>query len=212
MAVDIVNNDFSDIMFDRHATKVLDRNFKIPRDEILEMIAQATTAPSAVDSQPWRFIVVDTDEGKQKLESFMWAADRGRIEGSSASAIIMADTGWPEYIDTIFLRNRAEYNWSDEYLQLFRKVTSEWVMGLTKEELELSVTFQAGLVSMQLMLVARAHGYETGPMDAFTKEGLAKAFGLDEDRYKPVLVIGIGKGEGFASTSRRAPQDVTDFA
>jgi nitroreductase len=176
------------------------------------MVAQATTAPSAVDSQPWHFVIVDTDEGKQKLESFMWPADRGRIEGSSASAIIMADTGWPGYIDDVFLQNYAESHWTDEYLQTARKLASDWVMGLTKEELELSVTFQAGLVSMQLMLVARAHGYETGPMDAFTKEGMAKAFGLDGDRFKPVLVIGIGKGEPGAPTARRAPQDVTDFA
>lgn len=212
MASGIVNNDFSDIMFGRVATRVLDRTVTIPREELLEIVAQASTAPSAIDSQPWHFVIVDTDEAKQKLESFMWAADRGRIEGSSASAIVFADTGWPEYIDDVFLRNAAEYHWTDEYLALLRRVTGEWVMELTPEELELSVTFQAGLVAMQLMLVARAHGYETGPMDAFTKEGMAAAFGLDEDRYKPVLVIGIGKGEGIASTTRRAPQDVTDFA
>ena len=32
-----------------------------------EMIAKATKAPSSVNMQPWRFVVVESDEAKAKL-------------------------------------------------------------------------------------------------------------------------------------------------
>ena len=38
----------------------------------------------------------------------------------------------------------------------------------------------AGLVSMQLMLSARAHGYDTNPIGEFEKAQIAQAFGLDK--------------------------------
>ena len=74
------------------------------------------------------------------------------------------------------------------------KLAADWMPELIAEGgLESSVVFQAGLVAMQLMLVARAHGYETGPMDAFTREGFAADFGLDGDRFLPLFFIAIGK-------------------
>jgi nitroreductase len=61
------------------------------------MIASATTAPSAVDTQPWNFLVVDTDEAKAKLDSIMhMPVDRGRLLQSSFSVVIFADTHWVE--------------------------------------------------------------------------------------------------------------------
>ena len=51
------------------------------------------------------------------------------------------------------------------------------------------------------------------PLVAIKKEGLAKAFGLDEDRHVPVLLIALGKSneEGFESVRLNA-SDVTTFA
>lgn len=65
----------------------------------------------------------------------------------------------------------------------------------------------AGLVSMQLMLSARAHGYDTNPIGGFEKDQIAEMFGMDKERYIPVMLISIGKAleEGYASV--RLPID-----
>ncbi len=57
------NNDFSDIVFNRTLIKLFDENTKIDRAEMLEMINKAVTAPSSINMQPWRFVVVDTTRG-----------------------------------------------------------------------------------------------------------------------------------------------------
>ena len=75
------------------------------------------------------------------------------------------------------------------------------------------VHIDASLAAMQLMLVARSYGYDTNAIGGYKKDGLAKAFGLDEDRHVPVLLIALGKAneEGFESV-RLDASDVTTFA
>ncbi len=75
------------------------------------------------------------------------------------------------------------------------------------------VHIDASLAAMQLMLVARSYGYDTNAIGGYKKDGLAKAFGLDEDRHVPVLLIALGKAneEGFESVRLNA-SDVTTFA
>ena len=59
--------DFFDVIRNRRSVKYYDESVKIPREEILEMLDEANIAPSSCNFQPWRYIVVDTPEGKEKL-------------------------------------------------------------------------------------------------------------------------------------------------
>ena len=60
-------NDFNEILEGRKSVKGFDPDYKIPHEEMNEMIAKATKAPSSVNMQPWRFVVVESDEAKAKL-------------------------------------------------------------------------------------------------------------------------------------------------
>ena len=62
------NNDFSDIAYNRKSIRVYDETVKISREEMLEMIEEATLAPSSVNMQPWRFVIVESDEAKATLK------------------------------------------------------------------------------------------------------------------------------------------------
>lgn len=59
------NNDFSDITFGRKSVRLYDENYKISHEEMLEMIQEATAAPSSVNMQPWRFVIVEVKNQKQ---------------------------------------------------------------------------------------------------------------------------------------------------
>lgn len=68
MSTNRVNNDFSAITFGRKSVRVYDETVKISHEEMLTMIQEATTAPSSVNMQPWRFVVVESAEQKAKLK------------------------------------------------------------------------------------------------------------------------------------------------
>ena len=59
----VVSNDFSDIVYNRRSIRNFDPSVKIPREELLEILDKTVTAPSSVNMQPWRFVVVDSEEG-----------------------------------------------------------------------------------------------------------------------------------------------------
>lgn len=71
----------------------------------------------------------------------------------------------------------------------------------TKKEMNDVIKIDSSLFAMQLMLIARSHGYDTCPIGGFESDELAEAFGLDKERYVPVLILSIGKAveEGHQS-------------
>ncbi|MCH2706162.1 nitroreductase family protein, partial [Listeria monocytogenes] len=65
----------------------------------------------------------------------------------------------------------------------------------------------------QVMLVARAHGYDTNPIGGFGRTEVAEAFNMDPARYVPVMIVSIGKAKNSGYQSYRLPStDVTTFA
>ena len=56
---------------------------------------------------------------------------------------------------------------------------------LSNSEMNDVVKIDSSLAAMQLMLVARSHGFEA--------DQLAEAFSLDKNRYIPVMILSIGK-------------------
>ncbi|EOA3459331.1 nitroreductase family protein [Enterococcus hirae] len=49
MSKELVNNDFSSVVFGRKSVRVYDETVKISHEEMLEMIQETTTAPSSVN-------------------------------------------------------------------------------------------------------------------------------------------------------------------
>ena len=48
------NNNFRDVLLNRHSVRHFDKTVKIPREELREMIKETITAPSACNLQAYR--------------------------------------------------------------------------------------------------------------------------------------------------------------
>ena len=82
----------------------------------------------------------------------------------------------------------------------------------TRQSMNDIVKVDSSLAAMQLMLVAKQHGYDTNPIGGFEHEEIGKAFGYDLERYVPVMIVAIGKKAKDAHTSFRMPVDrVIDY-
>ena len=82
----VVSNDFSDIVYNRRSIRNFDPSVKIPREELLEILDKTVTAPSSVNMQPWRFVVVDSAEGKEKLTPFV---SYNGVQNETSSAMVL---------------------------------------------------------------------------------------------------------------------------
>ncbi|EOB3454919.1 nitroreductase family protein [Enterococcus hirae] len=211
MSKELVNNDFSSVVFGRKSVRVYDETVKISHEEMLEMIQETTTAPSSVNMQPWRFVVVESEEAKAKLKPLIRFNTR-QNDTSSAMVMIFGDMNCYEYGEEIYNQAVAEGKMPAEVRDQQLAAILPYYQNFTREQMNDVVKIDASLAAMQFMLVARSHGYETNPIGGFEADQLAEAFDLDKERYVPVMILSVGKAveEGYESV-RLAPEKITTF-
>ncbi|EJT6491836.1 nitroreductase family protein [Clostridium perfringens] len=205
------NNNFKDVVFNRHSVKVFDKNVKISHEEMLEIIKEATKAPSSVNMQPWRFVVVESEEGKEKLRPLINFNTR-QNDTSSAMILIFGDMKCYEKAEEIYGSAVEKGFMTEESKKEAMEFFVPFYKNASKKKMNDIVKIDSSLAAMQLMLVARLHGYDTNPIGGFEEEKLAEAFGLDPERYVPVIIIAIGKSDYKAHSSVRLDaKDITVF-
>lgn len=211
MATTFENNTFTDVMLDRKSIRVYDENVKISQLEMLQMIEEATTAPSSVNMQPWRFVVVESPEAKETLKPLIRFNVR-QNDTSAAMVLIFGDMECYELGEEIYDQAVAEGKMPQEVRDQQLAAILPYYQNLSTQEMNDIVKIDSSLAAMQFMLVARAHGYDTNPIGGFEKDQLAEAFGLDKDRYVPVMILSVGKAaeEGYQSV-RLDAEKITSF-
>lgn len=205
-------NDFKEITFGRRSVKAYDPATKISREEMTEILAEASRAPSSVNMQPWRFLVVDTAEGKEKLAPLS-KFNQTQVLTSSAVIAVFIDMNNGEYMEEIFGKAVELGYMPQEIKEMQMNAFKPYYENISTADLRDVNLIDAGLVSMQLMLVARAHGYDTNPIGGYEKDQIAEAFGMDKERYQPVMLISIGKSAKEGHPSYRLPvETITTWA
>ena len=210
-----MNNDFKDIMQNRKSIRHYDSSVKISRDELLEIINESISAPSACNLQSWHFVIVDTPEGKTKLHDFLMPFNYPQVDTAPATIMVFGNTKsylkyrdlWNGMVEEKKVTPEARDAAVNTFLPLYEKADRQMLVA--------DAMVDASLVAMQLMLVAREHGYETNPMAGYDASKAAAQFGLDPEQYIPVMAISIGKpdpSEVVTDTVRYDVKDVTEFA
>ncbi|MDQ0114007.1 nitroreductase family protein [Paenibacillus harenae] len=205
-------NNFNKIALERRSVKVYDPEVKISREEMTEILAKASRAPSAINMQPWRFLVIDSAEGKEKLAPLA-SFNQTQVLTSSAIIAVFYDANNIEYIDEIFNKAVELGYMPQDIKDMQLQQARSYYASLTPSALRDINMLDSGLVSMQLMLVARAHGYDTNPMAGYDKDRIAEVFSLDKERFQPVMLLSIGKASKEGYPSYRLPLDtITTWA
>jgi nitroreductase len=199
-------NDFYKIVTERRSIKNYDKSVKISSEEMAEILTLAISAPSSVNMQPWRFLVIESPEGKAKLAP-LGRFNQNQIETSSAVIAVFGDLNNFDNAEEIYGKAVENGFMPLEVKEQILKAFSGYYENISREEMKDVVLIDGGLVSMQLMLAARAFGYDTNPIGGYEKDQIAEVFGLDKDRYVPVMLISIGKAADAGHPSVRLPID-----
>lgn len=198
--------NFETILKGRRSVRNYDPTVKISKEEMSELLSEATLAPSSVNMQPWRFIVAESEEAKAILKPLI-RFNTLQNETSAAMILIFGDMNCYEFAEEIYEQAVAEGKMPEEVKDKQLEAIIPHYKSFSPEKMNDVIKIDGSLAAMQLMLVARAHGYDTNPIGGFEQDQLAEAFGLDASRYIPVMIVSIGKAveEGYESV--RLPID-----
>ena len=204
-------NDFQAILKGRRSIRQFDESVKISKEEMTNILQDTITAPSSVNMQPWRFVVAESSTAKEKLTPLV-RFNQNQNNTSSAMILIFGDLKNFDYSEQIYGTAVEQGLMPAEVKEQQLSVLTPLYKQIPEDKMKETVLIDGSLVAMQLMLIARAYGYETSPIGGFERDQLAAAFDLDPQRYVPVMIVAIGKGLDAGYPSYRLPvADITTW-
>lgn len=197
---------YEQLVKERRSIRVYDQEVKISKQEMHELLEEATLAPSSLNLQPWRFLVIESEEGKETLKGLAKFNQR-QVETSAAVIAVFVDMQSVETTQEIYdlavEKGVMPADVRDRQVPAIQGMLKD----IPKEQLRTMNFLDAGLAAMQIMLSAQARGYATNPIGGFEKENIAEAYGLDKERFEAVMLISIGKAAEEGYQSVRLPID-----
>lgn len=190
-----------EVMKARASVRKYNRVASISREELDEILEIATHAPSSWNLQHWRFLVITSRDMKERLRSI--ANNQAQVAEAAATVVVLGDLEANETAREVYGQSLKEGKITQEiYDLMIGQVDDAYRNNLrfARDEAMLN----AGLAAMQIMLAAKAKGYDTCPIGGFDRKKLIEAFQVPK-RYVPVMLITIGKRAGSVRPTPRLP-------
>jgi len=193
-----------DQILNRKSIRLYDENVKISREEMNQILTEAMLAPSSRNQQPWRFVVVDTKLGKEKL-SLAMPYNLNQLNTSAAMIVLFQDLEKYKLAEVMLDQQLQAGMITQADKEKNLKTVNDLIPTLKPESIEREGLIDCGLVAMQLMIVARFHGYDTCPIGGFERDKINDALDYDKARFKPVMIVSIGKAKEAGKRTLRLP-------
>ncbi|KPN15297.1 NAD(P)H nitroreductase [Bacillus australimaris] len=196
-----------DILKQRASVKEYDTTHEMTKEELTELLNITTKAPSAWNLQHWHFTVFHSAEAKAKLLPI--AYNQKQVSQASAVIAVLGDLEANQNGEKIY-SELAEQGFITEDIKetLMTQINGAYQSEQYAREAAYS---NASLAAMQLMIAAKAMGYDTCAMGGFSKDAYIKEFNVS-GRYVPVMLISVGKAAKEAHKSNRFDiEEVSDF-
>ncbi|MFE4894247.1 nitroreductase family protein [Peribacillus butanolivorans] len=200
----LTDTDFITIAKERRSVRQYDAEYVMTEEEIREILDIAIQAPSSSNLQPWRFLVIQDKQTQQELLPI--AHNQQQIVDASAVIAVLADIEgyknaeriYGELVNKGIMKNEIKEPYVASIMHNYGNFSAEKALSVAM--------IDGGLVSMQIMLAAKAKGYDTVPMGGFDENKFVDAFNVPE-KFKPVMLISIGKGMKAGFEKVRLPLD-----
>lgn len=132
-------------------------------------------APTSMNIQPLRILLVRTPEARERLVTHMMDGNKAKTSTAPLVAVLAYDAEFHEHLPTVFPHFQGAQD-------LFKDKPHRF------DTAKLNALLQVGY----FIIGVRAAGLAAGPMTGFDAEGIDREF-FAESGYKTLVVVNIGK-------------------
>ncbi|TCS95892.1 nitroreductase family protein [Hazenella coriacea] len=193
----------TEVMKERKSVRKYQSDVVMPQEDLQEILALAASAPSSWNLQHWRYLVITSVEKKEKLLPI--ANYQKQVVDASVTVVILGDLEANKMVEAVNGPALEKGFLTQEVYDIL----NGQIQGAYDNNPRVArdeAILNAGFSAMQLMLAAKAKGYDTCPMGGFKQDQLIEEFKIPE-RYLPVMMITIGKPASPAYPTGRLPLD-----
>jgi nitroreductase/dihydropteridine reductase len=187
------------IINSRYATKIYDPKRRISKEDMSKIEALLQMSPSSVNSQPWHFIIADTDEAKKRLSKATqggFGFNEDKILNSAAVVVFAGKNEISdEYLLTLLNKEEKDGRFLSEDFKADQDKARKFYVNKRFYEfkdlrhwIEKQVYLNLGFF---LMGVANL-GLDATPMEGFNKTILDKELYLHQQGYSSVVMVALG--------------------
>ncbi|MEU1934403.1 malonic semialdehyde reductase [Streptomyces coeruleorubidus] len=173
-----------DLLFREARTPHAFTDEPVTDDQIRAVYDLVKFAPTSLNQQPLRMVLVRSPEARARLARYMYDENRDQLLGAPLNALLLADNEFHEQLPRLF----PVFPQAKDLYYAERPAREE------------SAAFNAALQMGYLILAIRAVGLAAGPMTGFDFPGVAKEFAGPD--HSVVAVMNIGRPARNASSPR----------
>lgn len=217
-----VKNDLLDAYHFRHATKEFDPIKKVSDEDFRFIMETGRLSPSSFGFEPWRFVVVQNPELREKIKNTAWGA-YGKLPEASHFVVILARTKKDTKYDSQYLqdhfknvKNLPEDHMAKylEKIEQFQKIDFDLLEG--ERPLYDWAGKQTYLALGNMMTAAAQIGVDSCPIEGFDIKKMNKLLdeeGLLEDgRFSISVMVAFGyRVKDPAPKTRRSYEDIVKY-
>lgn len=175
----------------RYATKVFDANKKISEADMNTIVEAFRLTPSSFGLQPWKLVVVETQEVKDSLVEHSWGQEQ--IANCSHLLVLCRkdnfdDTNVDEFVEDIAQTRGV----SRENLQGYEDMMKGFMSRMDADTKKTWVDKQIYIALGNLMTVCAEMEIDACPVEGFIPEKYDEILGLKEKGISSVVVLPVG--------------------
>lgn len=211
------NQQILEAIQNRFACKKFDKAKMISEDDFNTILEAGRLSPSSFGFEPWKFLVIQKEEIRNKLLSIAWGAQNS-LNGASHFVILLARRGAEVMSDSDYIWNTmTEVQKLPDNIALQKK---EFFGNFQKNDFNLLESERAAydwaskqtyIALANMLTTASFLGIDSCPIEGFNIEAVEKLLKeeeiLDTEHFGVSLMAGFGYKAQEASSKTRRPQN-----
>lgn len=207
----------------RFACKEFDPDRKIPEEDFKFLLEVGRLSPSSFGFEPWKFLVVENEELREKLLPVVWGVRR-QMPTLSHLVIILARKGSDVLYSADYITHmmRDVHKMPDDKIkerrEKYRVFQNEdfKIFNNEKDMFEWSIR-QTYIALGNIMTAGAEIGIDSCPIEGFNKEELEKLLEsegvLDREKFgvSTLIAFGYRKEDPHREKTRRPMEDVVEW-
>ena len=194
----------------RYATKEFDSSKKISAETLDRLLEALRLAPSSFGLQPWKFVVVENAELRQKLRAAAW--NQGQITDASQVIVLCRKEGFGAADIEAFIKATAEARGQNvEDLAGYKQMMEGALLSRSAEQLAVWSSEQIYLALGVLLTACAAQDVDACPMEGFDPAQFDQILDLPAQGLRSVVVCAVGyrsENDKYASAAKvRFPKE-----
>jgi nitroreductase len=206
----------------RHACKVFDKERKIPDEDFGTILETGRLSPSSFGFEPWKFLVVQREELRERLKPVTWGA-QGTLPTASHFVVILARKQPTLLAESNYITHMMHdiHHIPQEQAQMrrsiYKKFQEEDFKLLESERATFDWACKQTYIALgNMMTTAAMLGIDSCAVEGFEAEAverlIAEAFGIDIETFGVAVMVAFGyRVEPQKPKTRQPMEDIVQW-